>query len=138
MGADRIQELLEPGESVTWSRRANRFQGSRGVGGRLVLTDRRLVFSPHRFDAALAGSVWQAAFDQVSSVGIEPRGSAHKALFGGGLRKRLRVRTGDGGEELFVVNKLDQVLESLAEAGLAREPEGGPARPGPLGPPPGT
>jgi hypothetical protein len=48
------------------------------------------------------------------------------------------VRTGDGGEELFVVNKLDQVLDSLAEAGLAREPESGPARPGPLGPPPGT
>jgi hypothetical protein len=138
MARDRIEERLEPGETVTWSRRANRFQGSRGVGGRLVLTDRRLLFAPHRFDAALAGSWWEAELDQVSSVGVERRGSAHKALLGGGLRRRLRVQTEAGEDELFLVNKLDQVLESLTEAGLRHDTDQGAARPGPLGPPPGT
>jgi hypothetical protein len=138
MGKDPIQEDLEQGETVTWSRRANRFQGSRAVGGRLALTDRRLMFAPHRFDAALVGKRWEARLDEIRTIGIEPRGSGVKGLFGGGMRKRLRVRTARGDEEHFLVNKLDQVLESLEEAGVGRESAEEAGRSYPLGRPPGT
>jgi hypothetical protein len=138
MAPDRIQEALEQGESVTWSRRANRFQGSRAVGGRLALTDRRLMFAPHRFDAALVGKRWEARLGEIRTAGVEPRGSSVKGLFGGGMRKRLRVRTAAGDEEHFLVNKLDQVLESLEEAGVRRESAAEAGRSHPLGRPPGT
>lgn len=138
MGSDRIQEDLEQGEALTWSRRANRFQGSRAVGGRLALTDRRLMFAPHRFDAALVGRRWEAKLDEIRTAGIEPRGSSVKGLFGGGMRKRLRIRTAAGDEEHFLVNKLDQVLESLEDAGVRRESAEEAGRAHPLGRPPGT
>jgi hypothetical protein len=138
MGSDWIEEVLEQGETLTWSRRANRFQGSRAVGGRLALTDRRLMFAPHRFDAALVGKPWEARLDEVRTAGIEPRGSSVKGLFGGGMRKRLRIRTAAGEEEHFLVNKLDQVLESLDDAGVRRESAEEAGRAHPLGRPPGT
>jgi hypothetical protein len=121
---------LDPGERLEWSKAANRFQGSRGVGGRLALTDRRLVFAPNRLDALLLGRRWAVPLDEIHSVGVEPRGSGSKSLFGGNLRNRLRVRSGDG-EELFVINDLDDVLRRLAEAGLAPEAaeDAGPVHP---------
>jgi hypothetical protein len=138
MGPDRIQEGLEQGETLTWSRRANRFQGSRAVGGRLAITDRRLMFAPHRFDAALVGKRWEARLDEIRTAGIEPRGSSVKGLFGGGMRKRLRIRTSAGEEEHFLVNKIDQVLESLEESGVRRESAEEAGRAHPLGQPPGA
>ena len=138
MSSDPIEEALEQDEAVLWSRRANRFQGSRAVGGRLALTDRRLMFAPHRFDAALVGKRWEAKLSEIRTVGIEPRGSGVKGLFGGGMRKRLRVRAAAGDEEHFLVNKLDHVLESLEEAGVPRESAAEAGRSHPLGQPPGA
>ncbi|MGH2985695.1 MAG: hypothetical protein ACRDLO_03275 [Solirubrobacterales bacterium] len=111
---------LNPGERLEWSKAANRFQGSRAVGGRLALTDQRLVFASNRLDALLRGRRWAMPLEQIRSVGVEPRGGGNKSLFGGNLRNRLRIRSGDG-EELFVINDLDDLLGRLAEAGL--EPE---------------
>jgi hypothetical protein len=121
---------LDPGEQVEWSKAANRFQGSRAVGGRLALTDRRLVFAPNRLDALLMGRRWAVPLEQIRSVGVEPRGSGNKSLFGGNLRNRLRIRSGDG-EELFVINEVEDVLSRLTEAGLAPEAaeDAGPVHP---------
>ena len=110
------QEALA-GEEVAWSRAANRMQGSRAVGGKLFLTDQRILFCPHRVDGLLRGKPWSVDIGAVSEIGVEPKGSGKASKLGGGLRDRLRIRTADAGEDLFVVKKLEEeVLPTLREA----------------------
>ena len=100
---------LEPDEQVLVRKAANRNQGGRSVGGRLTVTDRRLMFKPTILDSILFGRAWSVARDEVAGVGAAERG---------GIRKRLCVRTSDGDEQLFVVNKLDDLIRELVEDGL--------------------
>ena len=105
------------GEEVVYSRLANRMQGSRAVGGKLFLTDQRILFCPHRIDGLLAGKQWSVETGDVAEVGVEPKGSGKASKFGGGLRDRLRIRTRDGSEDLFVVKQLEEeVLPKLRGA----------------------
>jgi hypothetical protein len=60
----RKQEARE-GEEVQWSSLANRFQGSVSVGGKLFLTQSRLLFNPHLIDGAFRGKPWQVALPDV-------------------------------------------------------------------------
>lgn len=90
----------------------------RAVGGKLHVTDQRLVFLPQGFDKSLAGKDWSAALSSIREVGEAPMNPRH--FFGGGLRKRLRVSLADGGEELFVVGKLGEVVEELRQAAAQR------------------
>jgi len=106
-------QRAEDGETVEWSKLANRSQSrNRAVGGKLYLTDRRLLFCPHWVDAVFGGRTWNNPLSQVSSVGKEPRSGG----LGGGMRDRLRIELSDGGVELFVVNDLDAVIERLRGA----------------------
>jgi hypothetical protein len=100
------------GETLLDSLRANRTQGARAVGGRLYLTDHRLVFLPHRFDAGTGGEQWNVLLSAVSLVDVAPRGSS---LFDGSLRLRLRVTTMDGVEH-FVVSKVEAVVARILKA----------------------
>lgn len=102
----------EPNEHVAWSQGANRIQPSgRAVGGKLFLTDRRLVFCPHWVDGATGGKTWDASRTDVAAVGTAPRGGKR-----GGLRDRLRIELTNGGEQLFVVNRLADVVSRLEAA----------------------
>ncbi len=47
---------LSPNERELETYRANRTQGSRAVGGHLLLTDQRLLFYPHKVDSATGGA----------------------------------------------------------------------------------
>jgi hypothetical protein len=78
---------LDDPESLNLRCRANRSVGRRGGGGRLSLTDRRLVF--------------------------EPRGAG---LFDRSLRQRLRVPQVDDSEELFVVTHPDDLVAEITAA----------------------
>src|SRR5436853_3642919 len=77
------------GEEVVYSRLANRMQGSRAVGGKLFLTDQRILFCPHRIDGLLAGKQWSVETGDVAEVGVEPKGSGKASRVGGGLRDRM-------------------------------------------------
>jgi hypothetical protein len=103
-----------------WSCRANRTQsGLRAVGGKLTLAAGRLEFRPHGFDSSLGGQTWGADLADIHAVDKEARSWNP---FDGGMRTRLRVETADG-SELFLVNRLDSVIERIrAAAGLARPP----------------
>src|SRR5436305_5062688 len=104
----------EPDEQVVWSQLANRTQSSaRAVGGKLFLTDRRLVFCPHWVDAAMRGRTWDVPLASVAAFGIAPKGGDR---FGGGLRDRLRIELLHGGNELFVVKRLEEVVARLEAA----------------------
>lgn len=101
-----------PGEQVLFSKAANRTQSSgRAVGGKLFVTNLRIIFLPHLADAALAGEKLLLPLAEVRDVGQQPAGGD---TFGGGLRNRLRI-VHSGGTELFVVNKLQTVVETIRQ-----------------------
>jgi len=112
-------------ETVRHSETCNRTQNRRrAVGGRLWVTDRRLVFRPHDFDDSLAGRSLAVSLDEIATVGTEPS-SLHPrrflrrpldALFGGGLRTRLRVETVDGETDLLVVSDPEATGEAIRAA----------------------
>jgi hypothetical protein len=105
--------VLERDEEILWKHGANRTQsGWRAVGGRLILTSRRLLFEPYSLDAALGGMSWSASLASIHGVGTQPR---DRTPFSGGLRTRLRIDV-ESGIELFVVSRLDQVVKLLSEA----------------------
>jgi hypothetical protein len=101
----------EPAEHIVWSHAANRRQSAgRAVGGKLFLTDHRLIFCPQLFDAATGGKQWEVRLADISGVGIERKG---REPFSGGRRDRLQIQLTDGGVELFVVNDLEEVVGQL-------------------------
>lgn len=95
---------LGAGETLLERWGANRTQSTqRAVGGHLYLTDQRLLFEPHRFDASLSGRGASVPLHDITDVVRMPRDLKH--FFGGGLRARLGVVTARG-THLFVVNDL--------------------------------
>jgi hypothetical protein len=83
------------------------------VGGKLELTDRRLIFRPGVFDRALGDKVFSLPLDAITELGRKAR---TWNPFDGGLRTRLQITTRDGGVHLFVVNKLETVLSTIEGA----------------------
>jgi hypothetical protein len=99
---------FEPGEHLIWEARANRFQTRiRAIGGRIYLTDRRLVFVPNRFERHVAGRAWSAQL-----TGLE-------RAFVKGPMKTVRVVSGEGRQERFVIwpreesaRRIDQAIKA--------------------------
>lgn len=108
-----IEPELRPGERIVWEAKANRYQSKlRAVGGRLYLTDRRLVFARHEFDASIGGEEWSAPLTEIEGVDVA------------GLRRLVHVHLG-GETERFVVWPSEDsadLIRGAAEA--AREPRG--------------
>ena len=110
MGAFVARPKLRQGESVEESVFANRVQGGRAIGGKLFITNDRLLFVPHRIDKLLGGEV--VAIELARTASIEaavPDGS----FFTGGHRRRLEVRNREGRAEMFVVNHVDAVAQRI-------------------------
>ena len=96
---------LHAGEVVRWSVRANRLQQKVGaVGGRLYLTNHRLIFCRNRFESLLGGREWNAPLGELTAA--EPAG---------GLRT-IRIDRVDGGVERFIVAKKDQTAATIDAA----------------------
>jgi len=108
---------LEDGETVVWEKRANHTAGVRAVGGKLYLTDRRLVFESRGLGRG--GKLWSTPLSEVARVTVADRDLS--GVFSGGLTNRLRVELASGDEELFVVRKVAEVAKDLSEAAAIRE-----------------
>jgi hypothetical protein len=103
---------LRTGEVVVWRKFANHFQATgRAVGGRLIVTDRRLIFQPQRLDAALRGQLWEVRLADISSIGEVPPGSGPN-----NLRSSLWIEINGSDNEYFVVNGLQEVIRRLTES----------------------
>lgn len=112
MGAFIKSPALSGNERVVWKKTANHTQSGRAVGGRLYLTDTRLIFQPNRIDAATKGQPWSASLAAIEGVSTEaPDGN----LFSGGLRTRLQLSMSGGDSELFVVNGADAAVQVIQE-----------------------
>jgi ABC-type taurine transport system ATPase subunit len=101
---------LEAGETIQLKRLANRTQGNRAIGGRLVVTDRRLAFSPSSVERRLRAQDWQCLLAEVREVDTAKRTADPLS---GGLRRRVRVALTGNREELFVVNDVDEVARQI-------------------------
>jgi hypothetical protein len=91
---------LRVGEYEVGTFFANHLQGDRGYGGRLSITNERLIFIPVAASKANGGSRSEFDLRQLMVAEVAPRGISSSA---GSLRRRLRVRTFSGDAEYFVV-----------------------------------
>ncbi len=110
MGLWVAMPVVDVGEIVKRGLAANRDQNGRAVGGRLFVTDKRLLFQPNRIDSVTGGKAWTCDLGEIAAVGASPRDGRP---FSGGLRTRLRVETKDGDVERFVMNHLGEVIDEL-------------------------
>jgi hypothetical protein len=100
---NRVEQLpLESGEREAWRVTANRSYDGVAVGGRLLVTDRRILFRPTCFEHGLGREGWECSLSDVVNVDLAER---ELNFFSGGLRRRLRIRT-KAGSELSLGNSL--------------------------------
>jgi hypothetical protein len=96
-------------EAVLKQGGASHYKGMEAVGGKLFLTDSRLVFKSHRFNI----QVHQEAYPLTDVVAVEPRRGL--SVVGDGLG----VVLSDGREERFVVfGRHDWITRILAARDL--------------------
>jgi hypothetical protein len=109
----RVREpALEPGEKIHWEARANRFQQKiRSVGGRLYLTDRRLIFAPTNFETRIGGKPWTARLLDLEQA------------FADGSIRTVRVVTKDGEPQRFVVGQKAETAATIDAAIRAAQAE---------------
>jgi hypothetical protein len=103
---------LEQGERLIWSVSGNRMQGPRPVGGRLFVTDRRVIFAPNLGEKLLKGKRWEFPRSAIEALTISGQG---RDLSEGGLRRRITITTVDG-EHSFLIAHADRVVTHLREA----------------------
>jgi hypothetical protein len=110
--------VLEPTEREIATYRANRTQGSRAVGGHLLLTNQRVCFYPHKLDDATGGKAWECRLASISQVGLAPLGFNP---FNGSLRRRVQIECADA-TEYFVMSKPSDVIAAIKNAVAAIRP----------------
>jgi hypothetical protein len=110
MGLWLAQPKLEAGETIRWKssagRTLNRWITS---GGQLVVTNRRVLFHPNRFDAVTGKKPWECPLASVRGFEAVDR---DLTVLAGGMRERLGIQTTDG-TEIFVVNNLKEKIAEL-------------------------
>ncbi|MBS1843089.1 MAG: hypothetical protein JST53_01615 [Actinobacteria bacterium] len=112
MGVFLPELELDKGENAVWEAWANHVRRSVAVGGVLAVTDQRLFFQPNRIERWFRRKTWNCPRDSV--VGCEAIARNWKAVLGGGVRRRLAIRTTTG-IEVFVVSDVDRRLAELGE-----------------------
>jgi hypothetical protein len=110
-------------ESVAWCLYATRKQGRRPVGGKLCLTNQRVLFVANRLDHRLRAD-WGCDLASVLSVAVEERkeGGALRAL-----PRRLRIDTTHGSESSSSASRMHS-LSALTPSSRTRAQGAAPAR----------
>jgi hypothetical protein len=108
--SDRIQEELDADERCEWIAGALRTIGPTSAAGKLCLSSKRILFVPNRYGNLKQRSVWSIGRGEILAIDVAGR---TWQPYNGGLRRRLRVTSRAGDEELFGVNKVDAVVREL-------------------------
>lgn len=107
---------LNDSEMVELAYPANHTQNNwRAVGGKLFITNQRILFVPNKIDDKLGGEPVEITHDQVSAFFVKGKSISIKELFSGGLVDRLGIRLADGTEHSFVVNNLSETRSDIEE-----------------------
>lgn len=92
-------------ETILFDTGANHFKGAEAVGGKLYLTDKRLVFKSHKFN--IQNHELSINLSDIDKV------DRYKTL--GLVNNGLSVTTIDNKNEKFVVQQIDEWLNQLTE-----------------------
>lgn len=109
---------LAVGERLVYQAAANGFQGVRVVGGRLHVSDRRIIFLPNRLDSVTWGKEWEIPRSDVIDVEVLKPGprAVKQRGFGAAFRRQVAIKF-IGGAYVITVRDADALLEKLAESG---------------------
>ena len=94
---------LDPGEKIVFTDYSTHLKNLESVGGKLFLTDKRLIFISHRFNI-------QNHMLYLNRNDIAEVGTIRMLIF---LRKGLLIKTINGKREKFAVEKIEKWLERL-------------------------
>lgn len=109
----KTPELLES-EEIILAYPANMTQKDwRAVGGKLFITNQRIIFTINVIDDKLGGKSFAKAREDVDYIFIKERKLSFTELFSGGLVNRLGLKLKDNSEIFFVVNELDKTINSI-------------------------
>ena len=109
----KTPELLES-EEIILAYPANMTQKDwRAVGGKLFITNQRIIFTTNVIDDKLGGKSFSRAREDVDYIFIKERKLSFSELFSGGLINRLGLKLKDNSEVFFVVNELDETINSI-------------------------
>ena len=98
---------LNEAEFIALAYPANHTQNSwRAVGGKLFITNQRVLFLPNKIDNSLGGEPVEFYLHDIETVFLKEGQLSLNELFSGGLVDRLGLRMRDGQEHLFVVEKV--------------------------------
>ncbi|WPR73592.1 GRAM domain-containing protein [Algoriphagus sp. NG3] len=100
-----IYPELEPGEVLDTEGPANLFSGFEAVGGRLFLTNKKLIFNSHKFN--IQTSLTAIEYQFISDVQAKKTGRM--------VANGLRIKTVEGSEYDFVVSNRDIWVEKIEE-----------------------
>lgn len=105
-------------ETVLWKGEGKKKDGITTYSGQLLLTNRRFIWTPNKVISLFGVSSEQIPLSMIQSVSRESRrsGGLLDSLFGGRLRKRLRMVSEDGETRVWIVNNVHEVLYQLEEA----------------------
>lgn len=104
LGLRVVPPEMSSDEVIEWSARANMMQlRIRAVGGRLYLTDRRLVFGRNKTESRLGGKEWSADLGELASA--SPSG-----------RRSIHVERNDGRVEKFIIGSPRDSAETVERA----------------------
>lgn len=98
-------------ETLKFKYPANYFAGDRPYGGRLYLTDDRLVFLPHRIDSlfgASAVSIWYPDIEVLDIETATDRGGDSERI-----PDRLLVGEREGPTHLMILSDLEEALDRI-------------------------
>lgn len=96
---------LESDEEIEIHGPANMFRGIEGVGGKLFLTNKHMIFKSHKINIQTG----QTAIDYNDIKGIETLKTLNL------INNRLKINTVDDKSHVFVVNERDLWLKHLQE-----------------------
>lgn len=110
MGVWVAKPNLGGDERIRWQspagRSLNRWITS---GGKLLVTNRRVLFQPNRFDMFTGKSLWDCPLTSAIGIAVVDR---DPAVLSGGMRKRIEIQTSDG-TQIFVMNQVDKKAQAL-------------------------
>jgi hypothetical protein len=98
-----------------WEVPATMAQQGQAVDGKLVVGGGQVGFAPRRTDRLTGGDDLAWDLRALTAVDRAPR----TGPFGGGVRRRLRLRFADGAEAIFVVDRPRETGQRLASSAQA-------------------
>jgi len=105
-----------PDERVVFEALANNLVGGRAIGGRVTVTDRRLLFTPNRVDGLTGGQPVAVERSSISRVSVEGRGRAAARKHGFvALVRRLVSIEHPAGTNLLLVNRPQALVSALRD-----------------------